>query len=260
MQILRVGLFILSLCVCLTAHASPRVGDKLSSEIKVETDIGIKRIPLPNGEWTTVSTRNLPSTPTFGGSEANKFTELIFAKSHNGIMTHLLYVYLNTTSGVSRYSNELCKKKVEGRFYENKYLADVWEQACLEVHHSAEFLVVSSADKAPWSNVRTELRRSGISYPSSLLNIRYRRYDEKGQWLTYRLSINPMTFGFPDFNGKWANSPWHKDFLGRDSRRMSLMNSVLQAALEIRRTLDWHFMNSTERSPNIAFPLGYESD
>jgi hypothetical protein len=253
-------LALIGLSLALTVQAAPAVGDSVFSELRIESDRGLKRIPLPEGEWATLSVRTSDGTPKFGGSKANKFSQVILVKSKNGVMTHLLYVYVNTTSEVPRYTNELCKSKVNGRFSETHYISEVWDQACIQVYHGTEFLAVSTADKAPWSNVRSELRRRGISYPSSLLHIHYQRYNQSAQWLTYKLSVNPSTLGFADFDGKWANSPWHTDFLVRDPKRSAVMNSLLLQARGVQSILDWHFNNLTERSPNVAFPFELKGD
>jgi hypothetical protein len=199
MKKLKPLILILGLVLTLAAKASPDIGDKLSMKLKIESDRGVKRIPLPEGEWTTLSVITTEGTPKFGGSKANKFVQVIAAQPTNGSMGLLLYISVNATSEVPRYTDELCKPLLNGRFSENRYIADVWEQACMQVAHSTEFLGVSGANKPPWSNVRSELRKRGWSYPNTVIGLQYRRYDQGGQWLTYRICVNPTMLGFPDF-------------------------------------------------------------
>ncbi len=65
--------------------------------------------------------------------------------------------------------------------------------------------------------------------------------------------MNPTTLGFPDFDGKWADAPWHMDFLARDPKRLALMKTLLLQAKEVQKTLDEHFLNPTEKSPKVGF-------
>jgi hypothetical protein len=253
MRTIKTLLTLISLCLAVGVQAAPEAGDKVSSELKIESDRGLKRIPLPEGEWTILSVTTPEGTPKFGGSKANKFTQVIAAQPSNGSMALLLYVSVNATSEVPKYTDELCKPLLNGRFSEDRYIADVWEQACMQVAHSTEFLGVSGANKPPWSNVRSELRKRGWSYPNTVIGLQYRRYDQRGQWLTYRIYVNPTMLGFPDFDGKWADAPWHMDFLARDPKRLALMKALLQQAKDVQKTLDEYFLSPTDKSPKAGF-------
>ncbi|HYD67627.1 hypothetical protein [Azospirillum sp.] len=186
-------------------------------------------IPLPPGVW------QLSAANEKRNNNNDNILSLTLAKTESGILSSWLVIDTNVDPASWGWVlPQWCSRKdvyysVLEAYYKH-------EQDCRWLNHIV-WEQTDSYTPSVGKNIRNFARANNIKFPRLGISEWIYLANERS-FLTVNLITNPESLGFSvDSETTWASSPWHKDLVLQDPKRLAVMNTLKQHLDEYREKL-----------------------
>lgn len=191
----------------------PGIGTTLQNELTLDG----RHVPLPQGNWSVVSTQEVSS------DNNNPLSRIYLAELDHGVLSRWIYVATNSeyNRGGWKRNKNICDR-TNVHFGYSDSMRDPNDIECWIVNHwgmtMGENASQATVDFYRWSDTRGR--------PNTAVGVAY-FFAKNGDFLTVELMYNPVIDGFPETPGAvWRGSPWHADIASKDPRRMSYLKAL----------------------------------
>lgn len=175
-------------------------------------------VPLPPGQWAVTAlneTRNNLNNVT---------ASITMASIVNGRFRGMVAISTNIDPNANGWQlSKFCARK--DLYFMQSDTNFQKEQSCWGINHH---IVAATSSYRPTygKNIRQVLAEHGIDMPSVMINTTF-HFASESAFLTYEIALNPVAFGLPaDQRTSWADSPWHRDLIARDTQRQAFLDQV----------------------------------
>lgn len=184
-------------------------------------------LPLPPGRWILTSANESRNNV----NDVN--LSLTLAKVDDGILAGWIAISTNIDPGNKWVVSKDCGRK--DQLYNVTSAAYAHQQDCRWINHQT---FNASSDYKPMigQSIQDFARSKGLPFPHTMIE-QGTRLATSMFYLTVHHFTNPVLFGFAaDAPTNWSNSPWHKDLIGADPKRVAVIDA-LRRELEGRHPL-----------------------
>lgn len=204
--------------------AGPARADSVASRFPIgavfqgSIDLPYARVPLPVGEWTVTAlneTRN---------SQNATIASLTLVNIVYGKLVGHIAIDTNVDPGQGGWDPyRYCARK--DLFFLQTDANYAKDQACWGINHVV--MDATSGYRPTYGlNIRQALAERDIAMPRLVIDTTF-RFANDTAFLTYEILLNVAAFGFPtERETTWANSPWHRDLVSRDPKRLGFLDEV----------------------------------
>jgi len=223
-----------------------RPGDWYSDVVAIGEHSANKQIVLPTGTWRLIQKGEGKTAPAQGGrgeGRQAKLEDLVFVQTEGRTLRSLLLVHGSADVAVGvNWSNEPCKNT--DALYRNTFDSSPWSQSCLLVNHVVGTLALPASTLQTLKNIRVDI-------PTAALTSQLTRY-QRGGFLLMTVLTNPAAWGIDSPPQTWSASPWHKDRIADDPKRLAFVQQWEQWSENYAGLLDNEFKGEVVSASGTA--------
>lgn len=193
--------------------------DKFKPGAKFENDLELPlfSVPLPKGEWKVAYYND------WQDNNKNKLMEVGLTQNDGSTVTDMVIVRTNVDAVSSGWvTTDICSQT--SMLHNSILFNTVEKQDCWGVNHqtwkeSIDFKPKLGANLQQWA------QNLGLSFPHTTLSTFF-RLANRSAFVNYHHYVNTATFNIKDPKTGWTESPWHKDRIFEDSKRLSIADQM----------------------------------
>lgn len=204
-----------STAVSSPATVVPQASSLMGREFRDQVTLGGTRIPLPDGNWSVVAFFR-GSTPTDGDS-------VVLARIEQNRLQGVIAAKAGELQGNQLPTPFPSCERQDYVYRETKADESGGVQRCWWINHSTGIWQSDSLLRA----AAAELGKRGITPPTVMLNVGFRRADKSSQ-VTAFYYFDPTEKGISSQPLLWKSSEWHKDRIASDPRRVEYVDQLKQ--------------------------------
>lgn len=196
--------------------------------------IGETQIPLPKGKWELklVRAKRHQEFGKIGRAFLTQDTE------ESGFQAVEMISNIDSCAPLG-WTKHTCGRKdthhneSTGDSYNKRTGAECWNVNHRIVNPNAKF---TKGFWKKYNNDINEMRRSTSKNKTTFLTNEF-RWADQCDFVSLWYFVHPEHFGFPSESNAWKESAWHRDAVGEDPRRKSLVTAVTDVGRELREAV-----------------------
>lgn len=137
----------------------------------------------------------------------------------------------------SDWVDEPCKR--EDFIWKRAIGKSIKDVNCVSINHIVNYFVNPTGE---FQQILVWAKDEGIEIPPIIIRVTFTRYAPDMRRLVHTVDINPEQYGIPrDTTLPWGSNGWHKNFIGRDKKRVDFIENVKKWAVDIQDRMDAAF-------------------
>jgi hypothetical protein len=215
--------------------------------IKSQVVIGKKSVFLPDGDWVLIGASESIIKQTSGGVPWDlKWGNALLAQLDGKNVRALVRVQGSIDAWrITRWTDKSECERTNLLFVSDlsRHTNDFF---CNVINHRVGVLSGDAAEGSLNRKAFLWLEEKQLRAPATMLVVEYYRSAIPGNYLRVQYYFNPEYDGFaPSAKSGWNQNDWHKDFVGRDARKVTYVETLKAWSKEMTPVVDKGFKNET---------------